>query len=1494
MRHTAHFPSVLLLLTACGDRHGDPATLHAPLTAEQCSFFAENDRVTVCHHTASKKNPYVVIRTNFAGCAEGHAGHDGDYVAYDDPTCRDQGCYPETAPVDGVVPCCEGLGPVNGYCRELDACALAPCGPDERCTDLPAPALGDASGRTCEPTATCGNRIVEGSEVCDDGEKNGADPCGCTTECDYGVKGTPCEDGSSCSQGDVCSGTGKCAAGESPCKPGDLCKETDGGFECHAAQVCGNGTIEGSEQCDKDALGGATCATLGLGQGDVRCTEHCTFDTGKCWSPCGNGYLDDGEECDLGKDNGRPGGCCTVDCVAVAAGEACDDGEFCTATDRCSGDGKCVGTDDPCAELGLRCDWKLDTCDRCGDGVVEGDELCDDGAANGTSKCGCGEHCKWPGIDTACEDGLACTLGDGCDGAGQCTRGEKSPCAPGALCHETADGAICALCGDGKVDFGEACDDGADNGLSPCGCSNACTLPTTCDDGNACTVGDACAEGKCRGDDPCAELPGTACVTTDAGIECQVLCGNGKVDKGEECDAGADNGASQCGCSSACTLPKTCDDGDPCTTGDTCVDGKCGGGKNPCDGVPGTYCAPLDDGFECRPRCGNGKVDDGEDCDDGEDNGASPCGCSGACSLPQTCDDGDPCTVDDTCSGDTCAGIDPCAGLAGVECVPIDSGYECRALCGNGRIDEGEDCDAGGDNATSACGCGKACTWPTTCDDEDPCTVGDTCSAGACVGSDPCAEKAGFECVPADTGFSCVALCGNARLDPGEQCDHGGQNGGGCCTKACEDACGEGFDCVQRDVGSQCEARCGNGRLDAGEECDWGNGSGGFYPQSMECACTETCGLVQEGVACIGDPCMLGNACLGGVCQDGGEPRCTEAEQCVIVEGLTTCRPLCDPGCGAAEKCVVIDGQLTCIEACDPPCGGGEECFAVKGSPPACRATCGNLELDPGEDCDPPGDPAVACDCSEACTLPGSTTSCDEDELFCTSAACDGAGQCVPTSTCTPSERCYEGLALCSLCGNGVIDPGEDCDGPLGIVSVCVGDDCSGFPAGGCAAWPEFDGGTLTCTACTLDTTQCALCGNGVQESGEFCDHGDDNGVAPGECGCNDDCTSTFAMPCDDGTPCTEGDTCDANLDCVGGDPCAPGTGCVALSATEHQCVSLCGNGVLDEGEECEGTSFLTGGSACASLGAASMVGGELSCTAACTIDLSQCQLAEVALDASRHHICWVEGAELSCLASDLVTTLAAPASPPGSGGVRGVASGQVATTGYSCALFADGTASCFAAIGTDPIPADPPDLDARFVRLATQGGTVCGVKPDLSLYCWGFDATVIAEAPASGTWLDVAVGTGYGCALATDGTVTCWGPGPNTKNDPMPSPTRRPLTWFTWLSAGVNAYCARASDGVVACDDDQDVSYPDHAIVPGRDDYTLPLPADLTDVALVDVGTRFGACALTATGAGLCWGMTADGATPVLPSGLNLRAIARGDDFVCAEQADTSIACWD
>ena len=167
----------------------------------------------------------------------------------------------------------------------------------------------------------------------------------------------------------------------------------------------------------------------------------------------------------------------------------------------------------------------------CGDGVVDADEECDEGASNSDSG-SCTAQCK----TAVCGDALvgpgeACDDGNGEDGD-ECTN-------------------ACALasCGDSVVQAGEDCDDGdaddTDACLATCvaaSCGDGVTQVDVeeCDDGNG-VDGDLCTQCK---DATCEDgVKNGAEVDIDCGGDCekcglaQACGGQGDCDDGLVCDA---------------------------------------------------------------------------------------------------------------------------------------------------------------------------------------------------------------------------------------------------------------------------------------------------------------------------------------------------------------------------------------------------------------------------------------------------------------------------------------------------------------------------------------------------------------------------------------------------------------------------------------------------------------------------------------------------------------------------------------------------------------------------------------------------------------------------------------------------------------------------------------------------------------------------------------------------------------------------------------------
>ena len=352
-------------------------------------------------------------------------------------------------------------------------------------------------------------------------------------------------------------------------------------------------------------------------------------------------------------------------------------------------------------------------------------------------------------------------------------------------------------------------------------------------------------------------------------LEDQVLCGNGMVDSGEQCDSGANNSDTIPNrCRTTCQSPscgdgvtdsgEQCDDGasnsdgvaNACRT--SCMDAFCGDGvidnSESCDdGMANSNSASNACRTSCEPAsCGDGVIDDGESCDDGVNNSDTiPGACRTTCVLP-SCGDG---MLD---AGEECdnggANSDSAANACRTSCVTaycgdavVDSGESCDdgeansdvmsnacrtdcgvAYCGDGVMDSGEQCDEGEFNSdTEPQSCRTSCQYPG-CGDGVVDDLLEDCDDG---------ERNSNTEPDACRSYCVAAFCGDGVVDSGEHCDDGENNSDtvrGACSTSCR------------------TSACGDGWLDSGEACDDGNRESGD-------GCTSQCNL-EAGYRCIDEP----------------------------------------------------------------------------------------------------------------------------------------------------------------------------------------------------------------------------------------------------------------------------------------------------------------------------------------------------------------------------------------------------------------------------------------------------------------------------------------------------------------------------------------------------------------------------------------------------------------------------------------------------------------
>jgi cysteine-rich repeat protein len=364
------------------------------------------------------------------------------------------------------------------------------------------------------------------------------------------------------------------------------------------------------------------------------------------------------------------------------------------------------------------------------------------------------------------------------------------------------------------------------------------------------------------------------------------LCGDGKLDPGETCDASAPGYEDECSVDCRSTL--TCGDGEVnAEHGEACD-----------EGIDGTRRTTRTCDQDCSiPMCGDGIVNPAtgrtEECDQG---GTSTSKCDADCTLPS---------------------------------------------CGDGlrNAAAGEQCDSGAKDIDTP-ECNRDCTLPVCGDNHENTAAGEECEV------DPITKADSATC----NGFGVAAcrspFCGDAHVNTaaGEACDDGqdtaacnGPGVAGCQLPECGDgrvnaAAGETCEvtadtnaCNGPDAGAvACRApTCGDGYVNAvkGEVCDDGN-------DFVFDGCP-------SGALPAGDPRL----CKPATCGDGFVWLGVEA--CDTTEDVSTCN---GPNAGGARcqlpRCGDGHKNEEAGEECDgAPCGEGLTCLPA-GDPNECR--CGN------------------------------------------------------------------------------------------------------------------------------------------------------------------------------------------------------------------------------------------------------------------------------------------------------------------------------------------------------------------------------------------------------------------------------------------------------------------------------------------------------------------------------------------------------------------------
>ncbi len=249
------------------------------------------------------------------------------------------------------------------------------------------------------PGPSCGDLEVNGDETCDGDSEE--------------WEGALCADGEMCSSDADCTDGSLCGDGGEACPYSAMCEDVSIAgqacstyLDCHYDKryvdsagaertivlytSCASGSCTSVSDVNDPCSSGSECKSGICGEFEYQlsryrnCPDDCSWTVdGGDWSACmagdqicGNGVLEGSEECDDG--NTSDNDACTSECRL----NVCGDGYVYTGAESCdrgsaNGETCDAGYGGTCQYCTAQCEYMTRSGSYCGDGIINGDELCD-------------------------------------------------------------------------------------------------------------------------------------------------------------------------------------------------------------------------------------------------------------------------------------------------------------------------------------------------------------------------------------------------------------------------------------------------------------------------------------------------------------------------------------------------------------------------------------------------------------------------------------------------------------------------------------------------------------------------------------------------------------------------------------------------------------------------------------------------------------------------------------------------------------------------------------------------------------------------------------------------------------------------------------------------------------------------------------------------------------------------------------------------------------